>query len=198
MKVFQLIESMLDVCVLVSTFVEGTGWLIRCNRVRLGAKNNELFLPGETRLHKFKKTKVARQLPFVKTPKKYALVSAFEIHKKSSTISSTSHSTPSPTPYHHALLLTKAIFLWLSMSSKGKGSSSTGSSLHTLVLTRLQKMEHEILDHRIVDNDVVPTLLAAKAIHIPKPIHGWCVSGANVSMDTYQRFSFGGTEFSQL
>ena len=72
------------------------------------------------------------------------------------------------------------------MSSKGKGSSSTASSLHTLVLTRLQKMEREILDHRIVDNDVVPTLLAAKAIHVPKPI------------DTYQRFSFGGTEFSQL
>ena len=70
MKVFQFIEGMLDVSVLVSTFVERTGWLIRCKRVRLGAKNNELFLPGKTRLHKFKiKTKVARQFPFVKTPK---------------------------------------------------------------------------------------------------------------------------------
>jgi hypothetical protein len=53
---------------LVSTFVERTGWLIRCNRVWPGAKNNELFLPGENRLQKFK-TKVARQFPFVKTPK---------------------------------------------------------------------------------------------------------------------------------
>ena len=61
-----------------------------------------------------------------------------------------------------------------------------------IVLTRLQKMEREILDHRIVDKDVVSTLLAAKAIHIPKPLHGWCVSGANVSMDAYRRFSFGG------
>jgi len=31
---------------LVSTFVEGTGWLIQCNWVWPGAKNNELFLPG--------------------------------------------------------------------------------------------------------------------------------------------------------
>ena len=67
-----------------------------------------------------------------------------------------------------------------------------------IVLTLLQKMEREILDHRIVDKDVVSTLLAAKAIHIPKPIHGWCVSGANVSMDTYRRFGFWGTQFYQL
>jgi hypothetical protein len=39
---------------LVSTFVERTGWLIRCNRVWPGAKNNELFLPGENLLQKFK------------------------------------------------------------------------------------------------------------------------------------------------
>jgi hypothetical protein len=31
---------------LVSTFVKGTGWLIQCIRVRLGAKNNELLLLG--------------------------------------------------------------------------------------------------------------------------------------------------------
>ena len=47
MKVFQFIESMLDISVLVPTFVDGTGWLIRCNRVRLGAKNNELPLLGK-------------------------------------------------------------------------------------------------------------------------------------------------------
>jgi hypothetical protein len=41
MKVFQFVESMLDVSVLVSTFVEGTGWLIWCNRVRLGAKKSQ-------------------------------------------------------------------------------------------------------------------------------------------------------------
>ena len=67
-----------------------------------------------------------------------------------------------------------------------------------IVLTLLQKMEREILDHRIVDKDVVSTLLAAKAIHVPKPIHGWCVSGANVSMDTYRRYGFWGTQFYQL
>ena len=67
LKVFQIIESMLDISVLVSTFVEETGWLIRCNRVRQGAKNNELLHPGKA-LHKFK-TKVARQFPYVKIHK---------------------------------------------------------------------------------------------------------------------------------
>ena len=52
---------------LVSTFVQGTGWLMRCKRVWLGAKNNELLHPGKA-LHKFK-TKVACQFHFVKTPK---------------------------------------------------------------------------------------------------------------------------------
>ena len=42
---------MLDISILVSTFVEGTGWLIQCI-LRLGSKNNEFILPGW--LHKFK------------------------------------------------------------------------------------------------------------------------------------------------
>jgi hypothetical protein len=67
-KVFQFIESMLDISVLVSTFVEGTNWLIRWNRVRLGAKNNEFFLLGKSGCINLN-PKVASQFPSVETPK---------------------------------------------------------------------------------------------------------------------------------
>jgi len=52
---------------LVSTFVEGMDWLIRCNRVRLGAKNKQFLLTGKSGCINLK-PKVARQFPFVKTP----------------------------------------------------------------------------------------------------------------------------------
>jgi len=53
--------------VLVSTFVEGTGWLIWCIRVWLGAKNNEFLLQGKSGCINLK-PKVAHRFPFVKTP----------------------------------------------------------------------------------------------------------------------------------
>jgi hypothetical protein len=45
MKVFQSIESMLDISFLVSTFVKGTGWLIQMQSIWLGAKNNKFSPP---------------------------------------------------------------------------------------------------------------------------------------------------------
>ena len=46
MKVFQSFEGMLDISILVSTLVEGTGWLIRCNQFGWEQKTM-ISLPGK-------------------------------------------------------------------------------------------------------------------------------------------------------
>ena len=108
-----------------------------------------------------------------------------------STTASSSAPSPAPTPDQ---LLLQLLLIMLSFSPRSFfylcPCPAKVSVLHPLlhlfiVLTLLQKMEREILDHRIVDKDVVSTLLAAKAIHVPKPIHARLVCKWSERFDGY-------------